>query len=68
MPLNFNCITMNFTLNWLQQQEFIDEHMPWWLIKIILEMRLLRLTYISYLGFFAINNNIKFMFYNFLNI
>ncbi len=37
-----NCITINFTfintlLRWLQQQEFIDDHMTWWLMKIILE-------------------------------
>jgi hypothetical protein len=24
-------------LRWLQQQELIDEHMTWWLMKIVLE-------------------------------
>ncbi len=40
MPFNYNCITINFTfinmlLRWLQQ--FIDEHMTWWLMKIGLD-------------------------------
>jgi hypothetical protein len=47
MPLNSNCITINFTfinmlLRWLQQQ-LIDEHMTWWLMKIGLDKGLLRL-------------------------
>jgi len=55
---------MNFTLNWLQQ-EFIGEHMPMMVNRNNLEKGLLILTYISYLGFFSINNDIKFMFYIF---
>jgi hypothetical protein len=47
MPLNSNCITIDFTfinmlLRWLQQQ-LIDEHMTWWLMKVGLDKGFLRL-------------------------
>jgi hypothetical protein len=38
-------------LRWLQQQELIDEHMIWWLIKIILERDILRLDSSMYILF-----------------
>jgi len=48
MSFNSNRITINFTLinmllKWLQHQEFINEHMTLWLMKIGLERCLLRL-------------------------
>ncbi len=71
MPFNFNCITINFTfinktLKWLQQQEFINEHMAWWLIKVILKRGLLKLESSMYiLGFFGINYGMEFMIFIF---
>jgi len=73
MSFNSNCITFNFTLinmllRRLQQQEFIGEHMAWWLMKIVLQSGLLKLEssmYIYYVGFFSINNGMEFMFFIF---
>jgi hypothetical protein len=39
--INFTFINMQ--LRWLQQQELINEHMTWWLMKIGLKRCLLRL-------------------------
>jgi hypothetical protein len=40
-------------LRWLQQQEFIGEHMAWWLMKIVLKRGFLKLKSNMYilLGF-----------------
>jgi hypothetical protein len=53
MSFNSNYITINFTLinmlvRWLQQELF-DEHMTWWLMKIVLERGLLRLESSMYI-------------------
>ncbi len=54
MPFNSNYININFTfinmlLRWLQQQELINEHIAWWLMKINLERGLLKLESNKYI-------------------
>jgi hypothetical protein len=48
MPFSSSCISTNLTninmlLKWLQQQELIDEHMIWWIMKAGLQRCFLRL-------------------------
>ncbi len=54
MPFNSNFITINFTfinmlLRWLQQQ-FIDEHATWQLMKIGIDRGLLKLESSMYVA------------------
>jgi hypothetical protein len=52
---------------WLQQQELIDEHMTWWLMKIGLERCLLRSKNSMHilLMFLWHNNGMEFIFSSF---